>query len=228
MLKEKLCGFLRWNVVQPLADLDNEIIFQQLFAQQCVNAGLRNDFYPVGAAACHSLMYLLFRLFADNRVESVVELGSGQSTLLIDRIKAEPTRHVCYEEDPQWHALLGAKLKNCDYRHSPLVEKISHGIRHDGYARLESTDFDVLLVDGPRGVDRYSRFDCVQLALANSRPDYLIVIDDADRPGETQTVRHLVDALRRRGDEVKLSYGRGRTAQALVSCGRFVHCAYYF
>jgi len=228
MLKEKLRGFLRWNVVNPVADLANEIIFQRVFAQQCTNAGITNDFYPVGAAACHTLMYLLFRVFNENKIDSVVELGSGQSTLLIDRIKARDTRHTCYEEDPDWHGLMRTRLNDCDYRRSDLVDKNADGVQYQGYADLNATDFDVLLVDGPRGVDRHSRFDCVPLALANAQRDYLIIVDDADRPGETQTIRHLVDVLRRRGDDVKLSYGRGRTAQALVSSGRFKHCAYYF
>jgi len=37
-------------------------------------------------------MYLLFRVFNEHEVNSVVEFGSGQTTLLIDRIKsAGPT-----------------------------------------------------------------------------------------------------------------------------------------
>ena len=228
MLKETLRGFLRWNVVNPVSDLANEIIYQGVFAQQCANAGIRNDFYPVGAAACHTLMYLLFRVLKENKVDTVIELGSGQSTLLIDRIKAVGTQHTCYEEDPSWHTLMQERLNDCDYRRSDLADKNDDGVRHRGYAMLAPADFNVLLVDGPRGVDRYSRFDCVPLALANAELDYLIIVDDADRPGEMQTIRHLFDALRRRGDDVRLSYGRGRTAQALISAGRFKHCAHYF
>jgi hypothetical protein len=228
ILKERLRGFIRWNVVNPLSDLASEILYQQIFAQQCANAGLRNDFYPVGAAACHSLMYLVFRVLTENTVGRIVELGSGQSTMLIDRIKAPDCSHVAFEEDGDWHAHLQARLASCDYRHSTLVDKLTDGVRHQGYALLSPLPFDVLLVDGPRGVDQHSRFDCVELALANQTDDYLIIVDDADRPGEIQTVQHLAQALRRRGDDIKVSYGRGRTAQALLSSGRFRRCAYYF
>jgi len=227
-VKERLRGFLRWNVVDPIADLANEIIFQRIFDQQCINAGIRNDFYPVGAAACHTLMYLVFRVLKEEKVETIVEFGSGQSTLLIDRIKVSGTHHVCFEEDPAWHAHLKGQLHGCDYRQRDLVKKVAEGVQYEGYGSLDVPPFDVMLVDGPRGVDRRSRFDCVPTALANPRTDYLIVVDDADRPGERETVKHLVDGLRQRGDDVKLSHARGRTAQALITAGRFKRCAYYF
>jgi hypothetical protein len=228
VIKKSLRGFLRWNVVDPLADLGNEIVFQRIFDRQCANAGIRNDFYPVGAAACHSLMYLLFRVLSEEPVDSIVEFGSGQSTLLIDRIKPAAARHVCYEEDPAWHEHLGARLTGCDYRRADLVAKAAGSVRYEGYGGLDAPEFDILLVDGPRGVDRFSRYDCVPVALGNARRQYLIIVDDADRRGEKDTIGHLVDGLRGRGDDVKLSYGRGRTAQALITAGRFKRCAYYF
>ncbi|MFO1362583.1 MAG: hypothetical protein U1F45_08910 [Burkholderiales bacterium] len=41
--------------------------------------GVKNDFYPVGAAASYGLLYLLIRILRENEIGSIVEFGSGES-----------------------------------------------------------------------------------------------------------------------------------------------------
>lgn len=227
-LKQRLADFLAWHVTAPLrADLQ-EIVYQGLFSQQCINFGLRNDFYPVGAAAGYSLMYLLARILTELPVDSVVELGSGQSTLLVDRLKRPQTRHVCYENDPTWHAMLAPRLVGCDYRLRELVDRNVSGIMTRTYRELDAGDFDLLLVDGPNGTDRLSRFGCMDLIAANRRREFILVFDDSGRPGEQSTIAEVARWLSRSGIDYKSNTLSGRTQQTVITTPQFRAASYFY
>ena len=227
-LKLRLAGFLRWHVTNPIVGTQRELTFQNIFDNQCRAHGLVNDFYPVGAAANYGLMYLLFRVFDELEIKRVVEFGSGQTTLLIDRIKKDATSHVCYEHDPQWHALLAARLLRCDYRLRALEEATFGARRAYWYSGVELQNFDLLLVDGPIGVDRFSRFGCVDIIRSQTAADFLIVFDDCQRKGEQDTVAYVVDMLRDAGRTFRVNQLIASRTQTVIAGGRFVGATYYY
>lgn len=227
-IKRRLAGFLTRHVVRPVEDLAGEQIFQQIFNQQCLNWRIPNDFYPVGGAASYSLLYLLFRLLTENKIDSIVEFGSGQTTILIDRLRADAARHVCYEDDPAWHAAVSKKVSRCDYRLSPLEQKLIDGVACRTYSGVTPIEFDLALVDGPRGVDQYSRFGCVDTIRSNPRKDFVVVFDDCDRPGEVQTIRIVEQVLASKGIGFEKRELRGRTHQAVLAAGDFKHVLFYW
>src|SRR5918996_1268758 len=145
ILKQLVRSRIDSLVVAPLRGLFTELIYQQIFERACADAGVRNTFYPVGPAANYTLLYLLFRVIRENRLETIVELGSGQSTILIDRIKPPGTRHVCYEDDPYWFDRVRHDLTDTDYRLRPLASVEIEGRGHKWYSDVEPTDFDLLL-----------------------------------------------------------------------------------
>ena len=158
----------------------------------------------------------------------MVEFGSGQTTRLIDRIKTTGTHHVCYENSPDWHALLAPRLISCDYRLRPLQEATIDGQQVQWYSEVEARNFDLLLVDGPPGTDRFSPFGCVELIRSHIAKDFLIVIDDAQRPGEQDTVAHIVNLLQKAGLAFQFNQLRGRTTQTVIAGGRFAGATYYY
>ena len=226
--KARLAGFLRWHVTNPVVGRQRDLAYQNIFDVQCRNRGVTNDFYAVGAAASYALMYFLFRVFDEHEIRSVVEFGSGQTTRLIDRIKKAGTYHVCYEHSAEWHALFAPRLIGCDYRLRPLEEVITEGRRVQWYSDVEARDFDLLLVDGPPGTDRFSRFGCVELIRSHIAKDFLIVIDDAQRQGEQDTVAHIVNLLRKAELTFRFNQLHGRTTQTVIAGGRFVGATYYY
>lgn len=227
-IKRRLSGFLRWHVTEPICDMQMELAYQKIFDNQCRNAEQPNDFYPLGASASYGLMFLLFRVFEEHHVNSVVEFGSGQTTLLIDRIKADHTRHVCYEHDPVWHARLSARLSNCDYRLRPLRAATIEGRETQWYSDVIETDFDLILIDGPVGTERYSRFGCVELIRSLRSNDFLIILDDCQRQGERDTAAYVVDLLRTKGLEFHANQLHARTTQTVIAGGRFAGATYYY
>jgi hypothetical protein len=227
-IKRRLIDFVQWHILKQIGGMANEQIFQQLFAQQCANWNIRNDFYPVGGAAGYSLMYLLFRLLTEHRIDSIVEFGSGQTTILIDRLRAESAQHVAYEDDAAWHAVTAGKLSRCDYRLRPLERRTIEGVPCLTYGGIEPRGFDLLLVDGPKGVERFSRFGCVDMIRAGTRSDFVVIFDDSDRPGEIETLGFVERLLA----EKKVAYRRrdfgGRTQHAVLVAGRFENVIYYW
>ena len=227
-IKRRLVGFLTRHIVRPVEDLASEQIFQQIFNQQCLNRQIPNDFYPVGGAASYSLMYLLFRLLTENKIDSIVEFGSGQSTVLIDRLRSDAARHVCYEDDPAWHAAVSKKVSRCDYRLCPLEQRVIDGVTCRAYSGVTPIEFDLALVDGPRGVDQYSRFGCIDMIRSNPREDFVIVFDDCNRPGEVQTIQVVEKALASKGIGFEKRELGGRTHQAVFAAGNFRNVLYYW
>lgn len=226
--KARLAGFLRWHVTDPVVAMQRELAYQNLFDIQCRNRGITNDFYAVGAAASYGLMYLLFRVLNEHEIRSVVEFGSGQTTLLIDRIKRTGTHHVCYEHSPEWHAQFAPRLISCDYRLRALKEATIEARHVQWYSDVEARNFDLLLIDGPPGTDRFSRFGCVELIRSHISDDFLIIMDDGQRRGERDTVAHIVGLMQGAGRKFRMNQLQGRTTQTVIAGGRFVAATYYY
>ena len=173
-------------------------------------------------------MYLLSRLFDEHEIRSVIEFGSGESTVFIDRAKHPAARHVCYEHDPVWHARVAARLTGCDYRLRPLAPTMVAGRSVRWYQDVEPQEFDLMLVDGPVGTERFSRFGCIELIRSVAARDFLIIFDDYQRPGERDTVAHAVSLLRDAGVEFRANELRARTTQAVIAGVNFIGATYYY
>jgi hypothetical protein len=158
----------------------------------------------------------------------LIEFGSGQSSLLIDRIRTPNLRHVCYEEDRTWYEVMKPRLTHCEYSLSPLSEKVIDGIPCMTYSDVQPLSFDVLLVDGPRGVDRYSRFGCMELIKNNTRDDFIIIFDDCRRPGEQDTIAHAESVLRKQKREIKCNTLIARNCQYVITAGKYRGVSYYY
>jgi hypothetical protein len=228
LLKRKLLDLYRWNVLPRIEALHAEQIYQGIFDQQCRQRGITEVFYPVGAAASYSLMYLLTRVLSELPVQRVLEMGSGQTTQLIDLLRPAEGNHVAYEQDAFWARTVAARAPRCTVLHRPLAAADHAGVIYNGYAGLEAFDFDLLLVDGPNGTDHVSRYDCIPLVAANSSTEFIVIIDDAGRPGEQETVAALVELLKSKSVDFKLNYLAGRTTQAVITTPAYRAASYFF
>jgi hypothetical protein len=226
-VRRLLADFLQWHSVQPVLNQARESLYQAIVQRDLARWGILDDFYPLGGAASYALLYLLVRLLRENRVTRIVELGSGESTRLIDRVKAPGTRHICYENDPDWFDRTKSRLVSCDYRLRPLRRFRLDAVEYDWYGDADPDPFDVLLVDGPIGTPSLSRIGCWQLIEANSSRDYAIIIDDSTRAGEQATIDFLLERLRRRGDNPVFHRIESGNVPAVIGSGRFDHVRFY-
>jgi hypothetical protein len=173
-------------------------------------------------------MYLLTRILLELPVRRIVELGSGETTVLIDRLRAPEGSHVAYDQAEFWVERVARRAPGCQVRSAPIMPKTFEGVTFSGYSGLETSDFDLLLVDGPNGTDHCSRYDAVPLVAANRATEFIIIVDDADRPGEQETVRAIVSLLERRGIDHKLNHLAGRTTQAVITTPGLRAASYFF
>lgn len=228
LVKKKLLDLFRYNLQPRFEALHAEQIYQGIFMQQCRARGIDDVFYPVGAAASYSLLYLLTRVMSELPVKHVIELGSGQSTVLLDTLLPEGGTHLAYEQDGDWAARIGSRVKRSKVKHSPLAQQTHEGQTYSGLSDIAPASFDLLLVDGPNGTDHLSRFDCVPLVAARPGTEFIIIIDDANRPGEQETIAVLSKLLRDRRIDFKLNYLHGRNTHAVITTAKFRAASYFY
>ena len=82
--------------------------------------------------------------------------------------------------------------------------------------------------DGPNGTDHVSRYDCVPLVASLTSSEFIVIVDDANRPGEQETISTLQAVIARKGIDCKLSYVAGRTVQAVFTTPAYRAASHFF
>lgn len=133
------------------------------------------------------------------RRRTVVELGSGISTLVLGRLLGRlGGRLVTVEHDGQWLGIVADLVAAAgvadavDLRHAPLVDGW-YDRSVVGKALADATaPIDLLLVDGPpawRPGAEMSRLPAADVLAPHLAADATVVLDDIHRPGEQEIVR---------------------------------------
>lgn len=160
--------------------------------------------YPVGGAAGPLLLYVLIRALEELPIQRVLELGAGQSTQLLDAwSKAKKGRSVTFEHDADWAARVAGRCgSGCtSVLHLPLVPISTPAGPDHWYApppsgALPEEGFDLLLVDGPVGTPRFSRYGIVERIPEWLGSEWGIIWDDLDRVGDLESFAALIERLR--------------------------------
>ncbi len=200
-----------------------EIIYQHMFLQGLRAEGIERPFYATRGAANFSLLYLLLRCMTELPVRRMVELGAGQSSLLIDCLaRGRAVQCLSVEHDPGWAERITGQVAH-DVLLAPLVQKSVCGRLTVTYD-LDPAAYgpaDLLLVDGPQGSRRHSRRGGLEwVAHALAPEHFLVIFDDAERAGEMDTIRAAVGQLERSGRAFGLRRVRAAHDQVLLAGGR--------
>ena len=176
--------------------------------------------YPVASAANATLLYLLYRCAMETPVRSILEIGAGQSTLLLDAVsqKRGDLEIVTLETDASWAERTQARVRH----------RVAHSsIAGDAYADLSALGarkFDLVLVDGPHGTSRRSRATSLPILRSNLAQDHIVVFDDAERRGEQETAAECMETI------TPASHWRtiqGAKAQFVIYTDRFGAVAHF-
>jgi predicted O-methyltransferase YrrM len=204
----KLRDIVNWQSREAKINPAQEDIYRYLFLRDITRAGIDDVFYPVASAANYSLLYLVWRCLRDLPITAVLELGAGQSTLLLDRARTALAQRFTVrtiEHDAFW-----AKA---------VADTVSHTVVHTAFAQLVvegrtiayydvpqvldgEQRFDLVLVDGPPAESdetRYSRSGCAALLERCLAEDFVVIVDDAERDGEAVAVDACRATLQRQG-----------------------------
>ena len=134
--------------------------------------------------------------------QTIVELGSGISSIVIGRLLAERGgKLTSVEHDPDWASVVGSQI---DREHlGDVVEVVVAPLEphaeswsgapwysHESIARLPDA-IDLLLVDGPPGYGKgmsHSRHPAMPALAERMAQNGVVYLDDADREPEREIV----------------------------------------
>jgi hypothetical protein len=230
-------SIFRNGIVAPIVDVRNyfhenfgnhgwnEPIYQHLFLRLCGEVGIQDEFEPVGGAASYSLLYLLFKCTRAFKPNRVIELGAGQSTLLLEALRKQGVWNgsvFTLEEDKAWAEAVSARTAS-RVAHAPLCLQAVNGrkVWTYGLSNHEEAqkEFDFLLIDGPRGSPRWSRLAATQFLDSLSKDRFIVIMDDFNRFGEQQTMRLIELTLRRTHGAFSAMTIRSNKHQRLLAKG---------
>lgn len=208
-----------------------EVVYRDLFARELARLGEEDRFFPVGGAANHSLLYLILRVACEFRPASVLDVGAGQSSLLWSALRRRGLVGdvLTLEHDAEWGARIAAQVDH-PVLVTPLRPARVDGVEVETYdwdQAFEGRRFEVVGCDGPIGATRHSRRGVLAALEADRLPaDFLVILDDAERPGEQDTVRAVHDRLGVLSREYAVGVFRAAKSQAAFAGGRFRPAAF--
>lgn len=203
-----------------------EVIYRDLFLRELARLGEEDRFFPTGGAANYSLLYLILRIGSEFRPVSVLDIGAGQSTLLWAMLQRRGLVGdvLTLENDPDWAARIGAQVQ-----HQVLVTPLRpvaiggrETLTYDWDAVRAGRSFDVMVCDGPRGTPRHSRAGILAMLDRDIPNDFALILDDAEREGEQDTVAAVHDRLQATSVDYAVGVVRAAKSQAVFAAGRFV------
>jgi predicted RNA methylase len=207
-----------------------EVIYRDLFVRELALLGVEDRCFPVGSAANHSLLYLVLRCYVELPVRRVLDVGAGQTSLLLDALRKRlgGADVVTLEHDPAWAKHIGGKVDH-PVEVRPLVPTEIDGrtvLMHD-LTGIEGP-FQFIIMDAPPGVRRHSRYGLLKLVeQVMDRDDFVIVLDDADRAGEWQTARACARLLHREGIGFRHAEVKAAKHQWICAGGRLEPAVYF-
>lgn len=168
-----------------------------------LNAQLRTE-HPLpplgGAALLPDSAATLVGLINERRPQTIVELGSGVSTIICAATLKQlgGGRVVSLDHETRYAQITRAQIMRqglspwADVRHAPLEVTHIDGQSWRWYARSALSDIeriDLLIVDGPpRKVQSLARYPAARLLLDRLAPDCVILVDDTNRRDEQEIV----------------------------------------
>ncbi len=195
----------RLNYYPALDSLQGELRARDLLRRAEASVDwVPQPLYPAGGAAGPLLLYVLIRALEELPVRSVLELGAGQSTQLLDGwCKARKGRSVTFEHDADWAVRVAGECDSgaASVLHLPLVPISTPAGTDSWYApppsgAIPEAGFDLLLVDGPVGTRRFSRYGIVEHIPEWLGSEWGILWDDLDRVGDLESFAALIERLR--------------------------------
>ena len=199
----------------------NELLYERMFAHALHRFGLENRYYGTGGAATYSLMYLLLRAITELPVNRVVEMGCGQSSLLLDALqKVRPFAVTSLEDDAGWADRIQRQVEH-EVVHADLVERRIRRRKTRTYniSVAASGPCDLLLVDGPQQRGRRCRWGALEWVEQGFGDHFILLFDDAERRGELDTIEEALKILRSQSRTYRTRFFYSTTWQFAIAGG---------
>lgn len=188
----------------------SEAVWGELFNQVSYGSTwLKDRRFAAGRwAVGYQYLYAVYRILDEIHPKNILELGLGQSTKLISQYAAAypEVHHRVVEHDPEWmdffrrnYALpSNTEMVRLDWDFIPYKEADRVRVFRDFAGKFKDQKFDFISIDAPFGGDmrQYARIDVLRMLPDCLADSFIIIIDDAERSGETHTVKEMSEALK--------------------------------
>jgi hypothetical protein len=209
-----------------------EPIYQRLFLRELARHGLSDKYTPVQSAANYSLLFILLQSVVQAQPAEILELGCGETTLLLDALRRSGIWRgnlTSIEHDRFWHKEISARVET-DIVLAPLTQQTIRGIEAPAYdlsmLKKPLGTFDLVLIDGPNGTPRWSRLACLQFIPDHLAREFLIILDDYERPGERETAVLIRDSLESKGLQISEECILSNKHQLMLATEAYRPCLY--
>ncbi len=187
---------------------------------------------PSGGTASFALLYALLTLLREGRIQRILELGVGQSSMLLDQYAAHFGAEVLHIDDDQAWLVRATVTAQPGVKalYAPLRPMRVRGYDIEWYGCVQPSGlFDLLLVDGPPAWNirtRFNRLGVLRWLPEVLSPENVVVVDDSNRRGEKVLVTELQDLLCSVGYQAEAREVVGATSATLVATRRFQDLLY--
>ncbi len=204
-----------------------EILYAQIFRDSIQDiAWLKNkNFSLSGGAANYSFIYFLFRILNEIKPKKILECGIGQTSKLSSQYAAyyPEISLKLIEHNTKWLSFFKEQIslsENIEFITPETKEVIYKNKKTNSYIELSNKIgnnlFDLIIIDGPEGSERYSRIYAVELTLSHLSKSFVIIIDDCDRKGEMETARECMRVLKRKSINFDYFFVYGIKKQCII------------
>ena len=217
------------EIMLQLKEIEWGLIFQDSIKG---NQALKNLSLNIGRwSGNYSFFYVLNRILADYKPLSILEIGLGESTKFISTFIENDTNsanHLIIEQNQDWINSFNEKFKlsnNSRIIFCPIKNENVKGhnsIMYSGLNNKITTKFNLYVIDGPHGSDRYSRYDILGLAEKfTSNDEFIILFDDTNRKGEMDTVTDLISLLESKKIQIHIGSYSGNKSQTIIATNKY-------
>jgi hypothetical protein len=182
-------------------------------------------------AGNYSFFYILNRILSDYKPKGILELGLGESSKFISTYLTHylvASHHIVVEQDQTWIESFSERFtlsERSKIIHCPVIATQVKGYSTFSYQNFEekvTDEFDLFIVDGPFGSDRFSRFDIVGLVEKFEKgKEFILIIDDSHRAGEQDTILELGSVLSKKGIEYFRGDYSGIKQNTVLATGKY-------
>ena len=187
----------------------SEAVWAQIFNNTISESLWLKDktFSPGRWAVGYPYLYGMYRVLNETRPKRILELGLGQSPRMIAQYAAafQDVEHIVVEHDPEWVEFfcndfpLPKNTKVVMLEREMVPYKDAEAVRvFKGFKEtFQGQKFDFISVDAPLGGDmkQYARIDVLNLIPDGLGENFVIMVDDCNRIGETNTVKEIQQRL---------------------------------
>jgi hypothetical protein len=155
-------------------------------------------------AGNYAFFYVLNRILSDCKPLRILELGLGESSKLISTylIHYLPNSyHLIIEHDDEWiksfrsrfNLASNSEIKKCEI--DRMIVNNNEVIIYKDFNNIIQENFDLYIIDGPFGSDRFSRYNIITLVERFESNEFIILFDDSHRIGEQDTIKIITELL---------------------------------